>query len=59
MFITPVEVINPHFVRFVVSSFVVMHISVRAHIGHTSVANFYIGPVKKFMEFVMWRKMLI
>ena len=36
-----------------------MYISAGAHIEHTSEADFYIGPVKKFMEFVMRRKMLI
>ena len=38
---------------------VIMYISVGVHIGHTAAANFYIGPVKKLMQFVMRRKMLI
>ena len=36
-----------------------MHVSVGVHIGHTAVANFYIGPAKKSMQFVMRRKMFI
>ena len=36
----------------------IIHISVGVHTGHTAVADFHIGLVKKFMEFVMRRKML-
>ena len=30
-----------------------MHENAGVHIGHTAVANFYIGPVKKSMQIVM------
>ena len=36
-----------------------MHVSVGVHIGHTVIANFYISPVKKPMQFVMRTKMFI
>ena len=37
----------------------IMHISVTVHTGLTTVANFYIGPVKRLMKIVMRTKMLI
>ena len=36
-----------------------IYLDLGVHIGHAAVAGFYIGPVKKFMELVMRRKMLI
>ena len=33
-----------------------MHIGVGVHTEQTAVANFYIGPVKRLMKFVMSRK---
>ena len=54
-----VAVINPRFIRVAVKNFVVMHINVGVHNGNTAVADFYAGPVKKLMQFVMRRKMLI
>ena len=37
----------------------IIHISVTVHTGLTTVANIYIGPVKKLMKVVMRTKMLI
>ena len=52
-------VIKPCFYRFVVLNFIILHVNVGVHIGHTAMANFYIGPVKKPMQLVMRREMLI
>ena len=54
-----VAIVNPRLIRFVVWNFVITHISVGVHIGHTAVANFYSSPVKKLMHFVMRRKMFV
>ena len=56
---TAVAVINSRFIRFVVYNFVVKHISVEVHNGHVDVSNFYIDPVKKPIQLVMRREMLI